>query len=428
MALTIGIAGLGTVGQALVSMIEACAGRLGASGTEVRIGGVTAASRSKARDVNVSAYEWADSAEDLAVARGIDVFVELIGGSEGPARRSVEAALASGKHVVTANKALLAMHSLDLARAAEAASVSLRYEAAVAGGTPVVEGVRTGAAALSIERVSGILNGTCNFILSAMASGGSYDDALRAAQDAGFAEADPSADVDGFDAAHKLVLLAINAFGAAFAMDDVTSDGIGTLSAADMAGAEALGARIKLVASAIRAGDAASLQVGPCLVPIEHPFAAAEGPGNVVSVKGVPLGEVHFAGPGAGGGATASAVAADLVAIAQGISQPVFSRPAEDLRPMRVVPAGEAPSAFYIRVPLETSDETTGSDVMAVLEAGDLPIESFRVDAMPDRSVHLHVVTGRCAASRVAAACRVVADHRAAAGTPHYLPFLDTDS
>ncbi|HTK35970.1 MAG TPA: homoserine dehydrogenase, partial [Caulobacteraceae bacterium] len=273
----IGVAGLGTVGAGLLKFI-AERPEFAPDGSKVVVTGVTARSRSRPRPVDISGLTWFDDAVALATSPDVDIFVELVGGSDGTAKAAVEAALAAGKPVVTANKALLAEHGLELARLAEANGVSLLFEAAVMGGTPAVKMLREGLVGDDVDSLSGILNGTCNFILSEMEkSGRSFAEVLAEAQRLGYAEADPTMDVGGFDAAHKITLLAALAFGGApnFAAAEV--EGIEQVELIDIRLAHELGYRIKLIASATREGAGASVRVNPTLVPLDHPLAGAGG-------------------------------------------------------------------------------------------------------------------------------------------------------
>ena len=312
--LRIALAGLGTVGGGVIRLLDTNGALIAqACGTADRDRRrVSARDRSKDRGVDTSRFHWVDDTTELA-RTDADVVVELVGGSDGPALALARATLAAGKSFVTANKAMLAHHGLELARAAEAASVALKFEAAVAGGVPVIKGLREGAAANEIERVYGILNGTCNFILSKMeAEGRDFADVLAEAQALGFAEADPNFDIDGVDAAHKLSLLASLAFGTQPAFADVAANGIRHVLAADIAEAASLGYRVRLLGLA-ESGPAGLFQrVHPHLVPIDHPLAHVTGATNAVVAEGNFVGRLLFQGPGAGDGPTASAVVADL--------------------------------------------------------------------------------------------------------------------
>ncbi len=287
----------------------------------------------------------------LATAPDIDVVVELIGGSGGVARRLVQTALRSGKHVVTANKALLAMHGTELATLAEKKGRILSFEAAVAGGIPIIKALREGLVGNRVGRLYGILNGTCNYILTTMReTGRDFDAVLAEAQAAGYAEADPSFDVDGIDAAHKLAVLTGAAFGAKVNFAGVHIEGIRHVSAMDIQFAEELGFRIKLLGLARETRYGIEQRVHPCMVPLAAPIAHIEGVFNAVVVEGDFVGTTMFQGRGAGQGPTASAVVADLVDVARGREMPAFVVPADRLSDKKVSPMDRHQGAYYIRL------------------------------------------------------------------------------
>ncbi|MEM9840538.1 MAG: homoserine dehydrogenase [Pseudomonadota bacterium] len=345
----VAIAGLGTVGTGLLGIFAGDGADR--APRPLRVTAVSARNRSRDRGVDISDYEWFDDPVAMAADDSSDVFVELIGGEDGVAKAAVEAALKSGKHVVTANKALICRHGLALAQLAEEHGVALRYEAAVAGGVPVVRGLRDGLAQAQVFGVMGVLNGTCNFILSQMdETGASFDDALLEAQKLGYAEADPSFDIGGVDAAHKLVVLTALAFDAMPQLEDVDLTGIEAVSTDDIAAADELGLTVKLVAEAARHGDALALRVGPALVPSREHLAQISGSDNIVIAEAMPVGRVAFTGPGAGGGATATAVAADLVTIARGSTGPVFSVPAAKINAEPRVTAEDTHDPYFLRL------------------------------------------------------------------------------
>ncbi len=326
--LRLGIAGLGTVGAAVVGMVARRAEALSASGRTVAVTAVSAATKSRDRGLDLSGFTWFDDPVALAQSDAIDVFVELVGGAEGPAKAAVEAAIASGKHVVTANKALLARHGAALAKAAEEKGVALAYEASVAGGIPVIKAIREGLAGNAVSRVYGILNGTCNYILSRMeAEGLTFEACLKDAQALGYAEADPTFDVEGFDTAHKLAILTSLAFGVEIDADGVSVEGISAIQPLDLAMADELGYRIKLlgVAQATEAGI--EQRVHPTMVAKASAIAQVMGVTNAVTVDADAVGELTLIGPGAGGKATASAVVADIADVAAGVRRPTFGRP-----------------------------------------------------------------------------------------------------
>lgn len=350
--LRIGIAGLGTVGahtaRILVEQKKLLAGRCGRS---LKLVAVSSRDRRKKRGVDLAGLRWEGDARALAGADDIDVVVETIGGSEGVARQLVEASLKAGKHVVTANKALLAVHGERLFRMAEKHGGSLSFEAAVAGGIPIIRGIREGLSANRISAVYGILNGTCNYILSSMRqTGDDFAEVLKEAQGLGYAEADPSFDVDGIDAGHKISLLAALAFGAAPRFSDVAISGIRSITALDIAYAEELGYRIKLLGIARRKAGGVEQSVEPCLVPAAEPIAAVDGALNAVYVEGDFVGNTLFVGRGAGGGPTASAVVSDIVALARGAFIPALGVPAADLKEMPVADIRERVGSYYLRL------------------------------------------------------------------------------
>ena len=280
--LRIGIAGLGNVGAGVVKILTANAELVAKrAGRPIVVTAVSARDRSRDRGVSLDGIAWVDDAAELATRDDVDVVVELIGGSDGPALTLARRTLGAGKPLVTANKAMLAHHGLELAEAAEKAGLPLKYEAAVAGGIPVIKGLAEGAAANRITRVYGLMNGTCNYILSRMeAEGLGFGEVLADAQALGFAEADPSFDIDGIDTAHKLSILAALAFGARIDFAGVACHGIRNVAAADIAQAAALGFRIKLVGLAEAENGELFQRVHPALVPIDHPKAP---PGGSVS-------------------------------------------------------------------------------------------------------------------------------------------------
>ena len=350
--LRIGIAGLGTVGAGVVKLL-AEHGRLLSlrGGRSLKLVAVSARRKARKRDIDVSRVRWESDPMALATAPDIDVVVELIGGSSGVARRLVQTALRSGKHVVTANKALLAMHGAELATLAEKKGRILSFEAAVAGGIPIIKALREGLVGNRVGRLYGILNGTCNYILTTMReTGRDFEAVLAEAQAAGYAEADPSFDVDGIDAAHKLAVLTGAAFGAKVNFAGVHIEGIRHVSAMDIQFAEELGFRIKLLGLARETRYGIEQRVHPCMVPLAAPIAHIEGVFNAVVVEGDFVGTTMFQGRGAGQGPTASAVVADLVDVARGREMPAFVVPAHRLADKKVSPMDRHQGAYYIRL------------------------------------------------------------------------------
>lgn len=376
--LKIAVAGLGTVGAGLVRLLEQQAALLESRcSRRLEVTAVSARDRDADRGVDLSRAVWFDSPEAMARDAEADVVVELIGGEIGVAKDVCEAAIASGRAVVTANKALVAHHGTGLARAAEKAGVVLCYEAAVAGGIPIVKALREGLAGNRIGRIYGILNGTCNYILSVMReSGREFYEVLDEAQALGYAEADPSFDVDGIDAAHKLAILTSLAMGCEVDFDGVHIEGIRHVSAQDIAFADELGFRIKLLGIARRTADGIEQRVHPCMVRLGSPIAHVEGVYNAVVADGDFIGTCVFEGRGAGAGPTASAVAADLVDIARGARVPAFVLPTAELAPSRTTPMDQHQGAYYVRL-MVVDRPGVIADVSAVLRDEQVSMESM---------------------------------------------------
>ena len=350
--LRIGIAGLGTVGVGVVRLLRANANLIATrAGRPISVAAVSARERRRERGIDVSDLRWHDDPLSLASDPAVDVVVELIGGSEGTARRLVETALHAGRPVVTANKALIAVHGAELAATADRHRTPLAFEAAVAGGIPVIKAVREGLAADRLTRVGGILNGTCNYILTAMReSGRDFATVLAEAQALGYAEADPSTDVDGVDAAHKLAILAALAFGRPVDFGSVHIEGIRHVGALDIGFAAELGYRIKLLGIARLTEAGVEARVHPCLVPETAPIALVEGVFNAVFAEGDFVGRILLEGRGAGAGPTASAVVADLIDIARGTLIPVWGADASQLSRIVGVPITEHSGDYYLRL------------------------------------------------------------------------------
>ncbi|MDX8521323.1 homoserine dehydrogenase [Mesorhizobium dulcispinae] len=355
-ALRVGIAGLGTVGASVARVLKEKAAELTRQcGRDIVVAAVSARDPKRDRGVDLSGAKWFDDAVKLAEKADIDVFVELIGGDEGPARASVKAALEAGRHVVTANKALLAKHGVQLAEIAEKKGVLLNYEAAVAGGIPVIKTMREAMAGNQVTRVFGILNGTCNYILTRMeAEGISFDACLKDAQRLGYAEADPTFDIEGHDTAHKLSILTSLAFGTRIAASDIYMEGISNITQADIRAAADLGYRIKLLGVAQRTDSGIEQRVHPTMVPTASVIAQVHGVTNAVAIETDILGELLLSGPGAGGNATASAVVGDIADIAKsrpGFQHgPVFGWPAKELKPYKKAQMRSHAGGYFIRL------------------------------------------------------------------------------
>lgn len=376
--LRVGIAGLGTVGGGVVRLLAANGGLLEArTGRRLAVTAVSARDPAKARDLDLSAMRWHADARGLAEDAEVDVVCELIGGTEGTALELCRLALGRGKPVATANKAMLAVHGADLAALAERSGAALMFEAAVAGGIPIVKALREGLAANGVRRVYGILNGTCNYILTTMReTGRDFASVLGEAQALGYAEADPSFDIDGIDAAHKLALLAALAFGGRPRFDAIHIEGIRHVSALDIAFAAELGYRIKLLGLARMTPQGLEQRLHPCMVPVTAPIAAVEGVFNGVVVDGDFVGNVVLEGRGAGAGPTASAVVADLVDIARGSRVPAFGVPVARLADHAAAPMAAHTGSYYIRL-LVTDRPGVLADVAAVLRDHEISIEAL---------------------------------------------------
>ncbi len=391
--LRLGIAGLGTVGIGVVKIVQRHAGLLALrSGRAVEIVAVSARDRHRNRDADLSGYAWEADAVALAQREDIDVFVELIGGDEGIARAATEAALESGKDVVTANKALLAIHGQRLAELAEANGRVIRYEAAVAGGIPVIKTMTEAMAGNAIRRVMGVMNGTCNYILTRMESAGlPYETVFEEARQLGYLEADPTLDVGGIDASHKLSILSALAFGTEVAFGEVEIEGIERISIADIERAADMGYRIKLLGVAQMTARGLEQRMSPCLVPAESPLGQLQGGTNMVVIEGDSVDQIVLRGAGAGEGPTASAVMSDIVELARGIRLPVFGQPAATLT--RAQPARTAiPAAYYIR--LELLDKPGAlAKVAAVLGNVGISIDRMRQYGHADNGAPVLIVT-----------------------------------
>jgi homoserine dehydrogenase len=350
--LRLGVAGLGTVGCGVLRLMEAHAASLAETvGRSIVVAGVSARSRDKARGIRLEGIPWFSDPLQLAADRSIDVLIELIGGENGPAKAAVETALAAGKPVVTANKALLARHGAELAGLAEEQGVALNFEAAVAGGIPVIKTLRESLAGNRIRRVYGILNGTCNYILTKMQDEHrAFADVLEEAQVKGYAEADPTFDIGGFDTAHKLAVLTSLAFGTRVAFDQIDVEGIEGITQADIEAAEDLGYRIKLLGVALQTESGIEQRVHPAMVPQHSAIAEVSGVTNCVAIDGDSVGNLLLVGPGAGAASTASAVMGDILDIARGTTPHPFRIPAAKLEPYTRATLGRHHGAYYVRL------------------------------------------------------------------------------
>jgi homoserine dehydrogenase len=377
-ALRIGVAGLGTVGSSVLRMLarqdrvlsERC-------GRPIRVTAVSARARGKDRATDLSAFRWFDDPVALARAEEVDCVVELVGGAEGPALQTVEAAIASGKHVVTANKALLARHGLALAQAAEARGVALAFEASAAGGIPVIKTLREGLPGNTVTRLYGILNGTCNYILSRMELEGlTFEACLAEAQRLGYAEADPTFDVEGFDTAHKLAILTSLAFGTRIDAEAVYVEGISKITPLDLTMARELGYRVKLLGVAERTATGIEQRVHPTMVPRDSAIAQVMGVTNAVTIDADAVRELTLIGPGAGGDATASAVVADIADVAAGKALAPFGRPIESLENAARAPMQRHEGGYYIRFTVHDRPGVAAGVATRMAQA-DISIESI---------------------------------------------------
>ncbi len=378
--LNIALAGLGTVGVGVIQLLHENEDIITKrAGRPIRITSVSARDRNKDRGVDLSNYRWVNDMSAMAGADDIDIVVELVGGSDGPALSLARSALSAGKSLVTANKAMVAHHGFELAQLGEGNECTLKYEAAVAGAIPIIKGLRDGAAGNRIDRVYGILNGTCNYILSAMESDSSdFADVLSAAQARGYAEADPSFDIDGVDAAHKLAILASLCFGTKINFEAVETYGIRGLMAPDIRQAAVLGYNIRLLGLAEVDNDKQALfqRVQPYLVKRDHPLANVIGPTNAVVAEGNYSGRLLFQGAGAGDKPTASAVVADIIDLARGDKGAVFGMPCEQLREIIVAQSGDRIGKSYIRIMVADKPGVL-AEIAAVMRDANVSIESL---------------------------------------------------
>jgi len=392
------------------------------AGRQVRLAAVSARDRSKDRGVDLSETRWFEDAVALSEAPDVDLVLELIGGSEGVAREVVERALAAGKPVITANKALMAHHGSELARRAEASGVALAYEAAVAGGVPVIKALREGLAANRIARVYGILNGTCNYILTAMReTGREFAEVLKEAQDLGYAEVDPSFDVDGIDTAHKLAILTGLAFGCEVDFAGVHVEGIREISALDIAYAEELGYRIKLLGLSRTTDGGIEQRVHPCMVRLEAPIASIEGVFNAVVADGDFVGSIMTEGQGAGAGPTASAVVADLIDIARGGGLATFAVPAVNLRRLTSLPMERHEGRYYLRL-MVVDRPGVIADIAAALRDEDISVEAMlQRGRAPEESVPVVITTHETREANMARALQRITQIKAVLEPPRMI-------
>lgn len=430
--LRIAIAGLGTVGAGVIRLLDTNRDLIAArAGRGLEVTAVSARDRTKDRGVNHERFSWEDDMTALAAREDVDVVLELVGGSDGPALALSRATLAAGKGLVTANKAMIAHHGLALAEQAEEKGSPLKFEAAVAGGIPVVKGLREGTSANALTKVYGILNGTCNYILSEMeATGADFDETLAAAQRLGYAEADPTFDIEGIDAAHKLAILSSIGFGTRVDFANVRTTGIVAVRAADIAQADALGFVIRLIAEADTQDGTLLQRVRPCLVAKDHPLAPVDGPTNAVVAEGNFSGRLLFQGAGAGDGPTASAVVADLIDIARvfekgGEVGAAFSMPVAQLKALEPAEPGGRMERAYLRF---TVNDRPGvlAEITAAMRDADVSIESLiqQGRGADGGEVLVAMVTHEGAERNVAKALELLDGSDSLTAAPLVLPIL----
>lgn len=421
----VAIAGLGTVGTGVVKILQNHKELIEKrAGKRIEITAVNARSRGKDRGVDLSRYQWVDDANAFATMDNVDAVIELVGGSDGMALSLAKNALANQKHVVTANKALLAHHGYELAERAEINGVNLSFEAAVAGGIPIIKAMREGFAANDVKAVYGILNGTCNYILTEMReTGRDFAEVLKDAQELGYAEADPSFDIDGVDAGHKLCLLTALAFGTKPDFSSLEMTGIRHINATDIAFASELGYRIKLLGIARRYENGGIMQiVEPCLVPLHSTLGTVEGVYNAVHVEGDFVKTGHLVGRGAGEGPTASAVVADIIDIARGQRIPTFGVPAKSLRTAKWVDIGDTVNTYYVRMNVLDQPGVL-ADVSAVLRDHNVSIEAFLQRGRdPGQPVPLVMTTHETKHRDMTKACQKIEKLKAVLEKPCLIP------
>ena len=428
--LKIALAGLGTVGAGTLKLLSEQADLLEQRcGRALRVTAVSARDRKRDRGIDISALRWFDDPVEMAARADADVVVELIGGSDGPAKALTEAAMEAGRDVVTANKAMLALHGPELAEAAEAAGRTLAYEAAVAGAVPVIRAIREGLAANRIGRLHGILNGTCNYILTTMReTGRGFEDVLSEAQRLGYAEADPSFDIDGIDTAHKLVILASLAFGTRIDFAATFVDGIRRISALDIAYAGELGYRIKLLGTAEACEGGLHLRVHPAMVPVDAPIASVEGVLNAVECESDFAGTTLLEGRGAGAGPTASAVVGDLIDIAAGRTTPVYGVPVSRLARLPIVPMECHIGPYYVRL-MVYDKPGVFADIAAILRDHEISMEAVIQRARSKtEAVPVVLTTHETPEAAMSGALAAIAALKSVAEPPHMIRIEPVDA
>jgi homoserine dehydrogenase len=420
--LRVGVAGLGTVGGGLLRLFDNANSRLN---QRLELAAVSARNRARDRGVDIGRYRWFDDPVELAADAEIDVVVELIGGADGPAGRVAETALRRGAHVVSANKALIAIHGAELARMAEKSGAKLLFEAAVGGGVPMVKALKESLAGCRAHAVAGILNGTCNYILTEMeATGRAFADVLAEAQRLGYAEADPTMDVGGFDAAHKLTILSAIAFGMLPDYEHVRIEGVEQVSDVDILLAGKLGYRIKLIAKAALTEEGVEMHVRPALLGFDHPLANVGGSLNALVVDAEPAGQLTFIGRGAGAGPTAASVASDLIDLGEGRAGFAFGRPLEHLA---AAPRATPPERgrYYLRLLVRDRPGVVAA-VSDRLAHENISIESFLQIPAPDGPVPIVLTTQACPRAAVETAVQAIGALDVATEPPYVMPVEET--
>ncbi|ANP44599.1 homoserine dehydrogenase [Candidatus Viadribacter manganicus] len=417
--LRVGIAGLGTVGRGVVKLFADGASRLN---EKMQLVAVSARNAGQDRGVDLTPYRWFDDPVALAADPSVDVFVELIGGADGAAKVAVETALARGAHVVTANKALVALHGAHLVERSERTGAKLLFEAAVGGGVPMVKALKESVAGSRASSVAGILNGTCNYILTEMEnSGRSFEAVLTEAQAMGYAEADPTTDVGGFDAAHKLTILSAIAFGTRPDYGHVQIQGIERVTLTDIRLAGKLGYRIKLIAKGALADGAVEMHVRPALLSYDHPLANVSGSLNALVVDAEPSGQLTFIGRGAGEGPTAASVASDLIDLAEGRAGFAFGKP---LAQLAEAPRGSPTERgrYYLRLMVQDRPGVVAA-ISDRLAHEEISIESFlQMPVHGGPAVPIVLTTQTCARPRMELAVRAIEALDVCAEPPLLMP------
>ena len=423
--LKVGIIGLGTVGLGVIDFLKKNKSTITQkAGREIKISGISAKTKNKKRELDVSKFKWFSDPLALSNDDDTDVVVELIGGEDEPAKSLIENSLLNRKHVVTANKALIAHHGHYLALLAEEQQVSLNFEAAVAGGIPIVKTLKESLCGNQISRIYGVINGTCNYILTQMENDEQeYSKIFKEAQDLGFVEKDPSLDVGGIDSAHKISILASLAFGSRINFDNVITTGIESIDLIDINNANAMGYRIKLLGLASESESGVSQEVEPCLVPKESLFGKLEGGTNIVMVEGNFVGHTHYIGPGAGAGPTASSVVSDLIDIARGNIMPPFGQKTNQLN-VSLHAVEDLFSSFYLRF-LLTDKPGTLAKLAGILGKHDISINRMRQMYHKDENAPVLIVTHPTKKALLLSAIEEISKLEICKNRPVYIKIVD---